>query len=103
MSIYDDINFSQDPYHILKISRKSDDITIKEAYKLIKKSTPPNLVNVVDQAYDLIKTRENRAKYSLISNIPYESMNDIKELGLFPRRLSTVQWLELVTDNIPET
>lgn len=99
MSIYDDINFIDNPYNILRISENSDDITIKEAYKLLKSSTNPDKQELLEEAYNLIKTKEKRLRFSLLNNTPYDSIKTIKELGVVPRRLSKNRWIELIRND----
>lgn len=99
MNIYDEINFLKNPYRVLKISENSDDATIKDAYKLIRNSANPEAIEIIDEAFNLIKTRDKRLRYSLICNVPYESIDAIKELGVVPKRLSKKRWLELIGDN----
>lgn len=83
------------PYSILKIDSKSSSYTIKEAYKSFKKSEiSPSKKEVVEQAFSMIKTDLLRARYRIISNRPYSSLNDIKSLGNRPRILETSQWID---------
>lgn len=99
MDIYDEINFLHDPYTVLKIPRGSDDITIKEAYKLLKKNSAPSDVHIIEKSYKLIKSALLRERYKLLENIPFENLDHIKTISKKPKRLNTTMWFDLVTHN----
>lgn len=98
MDIYDEINLEIDPFKVLKISRYSDDITVKEAYKLLKKSYSPDNVHILETAYKILKTEELRERYKLLESAPYESLEEIKFLNKKPKRLTTSDWLGLIKE-----
>lgn len=96
MDIYDEINLEIDPFKVLKLSRNSDDITVKEAYKLLKGSYSPESVHILDTSFKLLKTEELRERYKLLESAPYESLDEIKLLNKKPKRLTTSDWLDLI-------
>lgn len=103
MDIYDDLNFLQDPYSVLRIPRGSDDATIKEAYKLLKKNSSPDDTHIIEKAYQLIKSSLLRERYKLIGNVPFDNLDQIKTISKKPKRLNTNMWFELISHNKTNT
>ncbi|QEN05943.1 hypothetical protein EW093_14980 [Thiospirochaeta perfilievii] len=96
-NIFDEINLNINPYTVLKIDKTSNNQTVKDAYKLLLKSElSPKQRQLVELSYSMIKTDLLRARFNLIRNIPYDSLEEIKELGLKPQNLETREWIECI-------
>lgn len=102
-SIFDEINIPDSPYDILGIPEDSNNETIKEAYKLIRQSLPPEGRSKVEEAYKLVKTELLRERFKFLKNKPLNSIDEIKNYGIRPQVFDTNKWLELIVKSQPET
>lgn len=97
MNIYDELNTVFDPYFVLGITENSNSETIKEAYKIKKQGVSPSKKIIIEDAYNMIKSEKLRIRYSLLKNRPFNSLDDIKDLGISPKKIETSYWFSLIT------
>ncbi|MBN2618888.1 MAG: hypothetical protein JXR64_11315 [Spirochaetales bacterium] len=98
-TVFDELNLDFDPYEELKISHDIIDIndeTVKDAYKLCKNGTSPEIKQKVELSYKILKTKESRARFKLLGNTPLENLDNIKVYGYKPKRLETWEWFKLI-------
>lgn len=95
-TIFDEINILDNPYEILGIPEDSNNETVKEAYKLIRQSLPPENREKVEEAYSLVKTKILRERFKILKNKPLNSIDEIKNYGIRPQELDTNKWMNLI-------
>lgn len=98
MNIYDEINLGIEPFKEFNLPEDSSDITIKEAYRILKKGLSPEKLQRLELSLTLIKDARSRARYKILKNHPLESLDCIKTYGYSPKILETSQWIELIED-----
>lgn len=98
MNIYDEINLDIDPFKEFNLPEGSSDITIKEAYRILKKGSSPERLERLELSWSMIKDANIRARYKILKNHPLESLDSIKHYGNSPKRLETSEWIELITN-----
>lgn len=93
-SVYDIMDFELDPYKVLKIDPRSNNQTIKDAYNsLLKGHISKEHKDNIEKSYNIIKNEKSRIKYNILRNKPYNSLDEIKELGIKPIKLETNEWI----------
>lgn len=97
--LQDDMDFLYDPYELLKIKKYSSDQTIKDAYKLILKTTADKeSKKILKKAYNLIKTEALRRRFDLLSPPPLFALKEVSQrLNNTPHFTGSGPWLELIT------
>lgn len=96
-TIFDELNLDIDPYKTLKIESTSSNQTIKEAYKAaLKGGVAPEQKAIVEKAFSMIKNDILRSRYDILKNRPYESLDEIKGIGIKPVKMDTGRWIEYI-------
>lgn len=98
MNIYDEINLGIEPFKEFNLPEDSSDITIKEAYRILKKGVSPEKLQRLDLSWTLIRDAKSRARYQILKNHPLESLESIKTYGYSPKILETSEWIKLIED-----
>lgn len=98
MNIYDEINLGIEPFKEFNLPEDSSDITIKEAYRILKKGVSPEKLQRLDLSWTLIRDAKSRARYQILKNHPLESLESIKTYGYSPQILETSEWIKLIED-----
>lgn len=96
MNIYDEINLGIEPFKEFNLPEDSSDITIKEAYRILKKGISPEKLERLEISWTLIKNAKSRARYNILKNHPLESLESIKLYGYTPKVLETREWIKLI-------
>lgn len=96
MNIYDEIDLDIEPFKEFNLPEDSSDITIKEAYRILKKGLSPEKLQRLEISWSLIKDAKSRARYKILKNHPLENLDSIKTYGYSPKVLETNEWIKLI-------
>ena len=97
-NIFDEMNLDFDPFKVLGITKKSNNETIKEAYKLKRQKVSPSQKEIVERSFNMVKNEQLRCRYRLLENRPYNSLDDIKAFGFKPIKTETNRWVSLISN-----
>lgn len=99
-TIYDELEMDINPYKELKINHQSNNETIKDAYNNLRTNLSQEDREIIDFAYNMIKTDSLRSRFNILRNRPLQSLDEIKQFSSKPKIIDTKEWINKIKDQL---